>query len=84
MSAATETVDASLIRDVVSQTSGVDIGDVAPTTRLADVGLVGLDLLACLAELERRYGVDFPDHLVAALSTVDDLIYYTDVKRTQL
>lgn len=83
MSPADETIDVELICALVARASGIDIGPVDPTDRLSHVGLVGLDLLACLAELERRFGIDFPDHLVAALSTVDDLIHYTDLKRKQ-
>jgi acyl carrier protein len=82
-SSPTDLVDTALIRDVVMQVCAIDIGDVDRDDRLADRGLVGLDMLACLAELERRFGIGFPDDLVAALSTVDDLIHYTNLKREQ-
>lgn len=84
MPAQPEINDLAMIRDAINETSRVAVGDIARTDQLVDIGLVGLDLLACLAELEHRYGIEFPRGLVAALSTVDDLIHYTEIKRSQL
>lgn len=50
---------------------------------LSAVGLAGVDLLACVCALEARYGIEYPGDLVAALETVDDLVHYTNVKRSQ-
>jgi acyl carrier protein len=71
------------VREVVRATCDFDPGPLAPTDRLADVGLSGLDLLTCVAALEDRFGVEFPADLVPALETVDDLVYFTAIKQSQ-
>lgn len=76
-------VDVAEVREVVLATCTIDPGPLAPTDRLADVGLSGLDLLACVAALEDRFGVEFPADLVSAMETVDDLVYFTAIKRSQ-
>ena len=59
-------------------------GPVQPQARLVDIGLDGLDLLVCIGLIEARYGIEFPADLLPALETVDDLLHYTAVKRSQL
>ena len=71
------------LRDIVRELRDVEPGPLASTDRLSDLGLTGLDLLVCIAALEDRFGVEFPADLVAAMETVDDLVHYTAIKRSQ-
>lgn len=62
---------------------GVDLGDLRPSDLLSDVGLEGMDLLACIESIESRHGIEFPADLMPCFETVDDLLHYTAVKRGQ-
>jgi len=72
-----------LLRLLTIEHCGFDPGEIAHDTRLADVRLVGLNLMTLVAVLEDLYGVDFPTDLVGALETADDLTYFTGVKVDQ-
>jgi acyl carrier protein len=76
-------VDGPTLRRLVVERGGVDPGELAPASRLADLGFVGFDLLLLIAVVEDAYQVDFPADLVTALETVDDLLHYIQVKASQ-
>lgn len=73
-------LDSFEVHEVVRQARCIATGVLASTDRLSDLGLVGLDLLACVTAVEVRFGIEFPADLVPALETIDDLVYYTATK----
>lgn len=71
------------LRSLVRRACDFDPGPLSSSDRLADVGLTGVDLLACISSVESRLGIELPADLLPALATVDDLLYYAETKRSQ-
>ena len=71
------------LRAVIREVCGFDPGELGPHDRLSSIGLEGLDLMGLIAAIEARYGIEFPADLLPAMETVDDLLYFTAVKRSQ-
>lgn len=69
--------------EALLEVGGCSLHSIELSDRLADVGVVGVDLLACIALLEDRFAIEFPADLLSAIETVDDLVYYTAVKASQ-
>jgi acyl carrier protein len=58
------------VRQVVAKALKVPVADIAPDTRLADIGLNSLDVIEVIYELEEKFGIDIPlDPDEAASST---------------
>jgi acyl carrier protein len=76
-------MDTATLSALIQEACGVRVSRLRPELKLSEIGLVGLDLLACIGLIESRYGIEFPADLLSALETVDDLVHYTAVKRSQ-
>jgi hypothetical protein len=50
---------------------------------LASMGLEGALRLILITELEATFSIDLPSDLVAAIETVDDLVYYVTIHYTR-
>lgn len=68
------------LRSLVAAACGADPGALTPGTRLDDVDRDGLGRLMLVAAIESAFAIDFPADLLTALETVDDLLYFTNVK----
>lgn len=71
------------LRELVRRACDFDPGPFTRSDLLVGVGLTGVDLLACISLVESRLGIEFPADLLPALTTVDDLLYYAETKRSQ-
>lgn len=72
------------LRAHVSEWLGYDPGALTGETPLSDCGLTGLNLLVIIRHLELVDGVVYPAHLISSLESVDDLLYYANIKLAQL
>jgi acyl carrier protein len=68
------------LREVVQEACRFDPGVLPPDARLDDVVGPGVNRLVLVTALEAAYDVEFPDHLLDVIETVDDLIHFTNVK----
>lgn len=57
----------------VARMTGMDINDITPETKLAELGLDSLGRFLLLMESERRFGVCLPDSLAEWPQTIDDI-----------
>jgi acyl carrier protein len=57
-------------------TGGLGEGPVHAGDRLKDLGLSRLWLLAVLIELEDKFGIEFPPHVVDGFRSVGDITFY--------
>lgn len=48
------------VRQAVAKALDVPVDDIAPDTRLADMGLNSLDIMEVIFELEQKFGIDIP------------------------
>jgi hypothetical protein len=73
-----------LLRDLVRNACGFDPGQVRADSYLDDItrGRLGGWLTICA--IEARFGIEFPADLVSSMETVDDLLYYTEIKVSQV
>ena len=76
-------ISASWFRSVVKGAVGSDPGELSSADRLEDVGVHGFDRLLVLASLESLVGNVFPHELEPAQETVEDFLYYVQVKMDQ-
>ena len=78
-----QSFDSDVLLDLVTEHCDPRTPAVEPASRLDDLGVVGLARLRLITTLEERYRVSFPADLVAAIETVEDVVYYTAVKVSQ-
>jgi acyl carrier protein len=76
--------DPAVLSKIIWDVCGLRLDQLDLNSRLSEIGLEGMDLLACVGLIETRYGIEFPHDLLPALETLDDLLHYTAVKRSQL
>ena len=72
------------LRTLVQESCAFDPGRLEGSMSLEAARIVGIDRMLLFACIEQAYRIDFPADLVAAVETVDDLLYYVTVKVDQL
>jgi acyl carrier protein len=74
----------SAIRDqiivVVSEISGLDVGEIDTTKSLAELGCDSLDIAEAAMNIEDDTGVTIPEETWQKFKTIDDIVTFVESK----
>ncbi|MCP4307565.1 MAG: hypothetical protein GY788_22375 [bacterium] len=75
-----DTLTADGLRSTIVARCDVDPGPLRTSMALPQLRLSPLQMLQLLNGIEDEFEIEFPTMLLSVLGTVDDLLYYTNVK----
>jgi acyl carrier protein len=67
----------SKVKRIVSETLGIDEGEIKPETTFVDgLGADSLDIVELIMNFEEEFGIEIPDQDAEGISTVGDVVKY--------
>jgi acyl carrier protein len=59
---------------IIAKTIHCNVDDIAPETKLENLGLTSLDTITVLFDLEEAYDIEIPNEVIPSIVTVNDIL----------